>query len=157
MTFKLRGQQYVAVLAGYGGAMALALPNLHGPRPRMNGRLLVFKLGGKEKLPPMPTVSPLTITQEVLPEAAVTEGERLFADNCSGCHGAAAMSSNVVPDLRRSGVLADAASWKTVVIDGVLAERGMISFKDQLSADQVESIRAYVQKQARAQAKREKP
>lgn len=155
MTFTLGGEQYVAVLAGYGGAMALALPNLHEPRPRMNGRLLVFKLGGKAKLPPMPTVSPLTITTEQLPAAMVKQGAALFADRCSGCHGAGAMSSNVVPDLRRSSILADPDSWQSVVHDGVLAERGMIAFKGKLTRAQTETIRIYVQYQTRAQAKRE--
>lgn len=157
MTYKLGGQQYVAVLAGYGGAMALALPNFNGPRPRMNGRLLVFKLGGKQVLPPKPEVQPPSVTQEPLSPTAVLQGQKLFADNCSGCHAAAAMSSNVVPDLRRSGALPDAAAWKAVLIDGVLSDRGMISFKDKLNGSEIESIRSYVQMQARAEARRNKP
>ena len=49
----LRGEQYLAVMVGYGGAAAMftawALPN----QPRLPGRLLVFKLGGAATVAPL--------------------------------------------------------------------------------------------------------
>ncbi|MBY8825627.1 PQQ-dependent dehydrogenase, methanol/ethanol family [Sphingomonas colocasiae] len=156
MSYRIGDTQYVAVLAGYGGAMALALPDLFDPRPRMNGRLLVFKLGGKAKLPPRPDLLPFALTSEALPPAAVEKGAALYADRCSGCHSAAVLSANVTPDLRRSGVLPDRDGWRSVVLDGILAERGMVSFSASLSPDDAESIRLYVQAEARAAAGRAK-
>ncbi|MBU0669074.1 MAG: PQQ-dependent dehydrogenase, methanol/ethanol family, partial [Alphaproteobacteria bacterium] len=55
ITYTVAGEQYVAVLAGWGGAYALAadggLVNDQGP-VRNVSRLLVFKLGGTGELPP---------------------------------------------------------------------------------------------------------
>lgn len=154
MSYRIDGTQYVAVLAGYGGAMALALPNFYEPRPRMPGRLLAFKLNGKASLAELPPVSPPNITTEAWPADSVTRGGALYAEVCSGCHAAGAMSANVVPDLRRSAVLSDAETWRAVVIDGALLSVGMVSFGNRLSAEEAEQIRAYVQMQAR---KLEKP
>jgi quinohemoprotein ethanol dehydrogenase len=73
----------------------------------------------------------------------------MFARLCIRCHGRAAKSRNVVPDLRRVPVVADAAAWKAIVIDGVLEDAGMISWKRFISAEDAEKIRAYVAAQAR--------
>ena len=156
MSYKIGGTQYVAVMAGYGGAMALALPDLFDPRPRMNGRLLVFKLGGEAKLPPRPDILPFALTSEALPASAVQAGSARYADLCSGCHSSAVLSANVTPDLRRSGIAADKDAWRSVVLDGVLAERGMVSFRSSLSPEDAENIRLYVQHEARAAAARTK-
>jgi len=58
-------------------------------------------------------------------------------------------NNNVIPDLKRSPYTNNAAAWKTVVIDGGLAHLGMISWSHYISPDQAESIRHYVQSQAR--------
>ena len=50
----------------------------------------------------------------------------------------------MLPDLRRRATLADAESWKAVVIDGVLAERGMRSFARWMTPEDAEAVRAYV-------------
>jgi quinohemoprotein ethanol dehydrogenase len=47
-------------------------------------------------------------------------------------------------DLRKSGSIADGGLFKSVVIDGMLAENGMASFKPVLTPDEVEGIRAYL-------------
>jgi hypothetical protein len=38
--------------------------------------------------------------------------------------------------------------WWDVVINGALIDNGMVSFKDQISEDEAEAIRAYVTYQA---------
>lgn len=156
MSYRIGNSQYVAVMAGYGGAMALALPDVFDPRPRMNGRLLVFKLGGTGKLPPRPDILPFAVTTEALAATSVAKGAALYAEQCSSCHSSGVLSANVTPDLRRSGVLTSKDSWRSVVIDGVLKDRGMVSFRATLSVDAAESIRLYVQNEARTAAGREK-
>jgi quinohemoprotein ethanol dehydrogenase len=79
----------------------------------------------------------------------VREGGAMFARLCIRCHGRAARSRNVVPDLRRVPVVADAAAWKAIVIDGTLEDAGMVSWKRFISAEDAEKIRAYVAAQAR--------
>jgi mono/diheme cytochrome c family protein len=56
----------------------------------------------------------------------------------------------VLPDLRRSAALNDKELWHNILITGILKDAGMVSFKEYLTADQVEAIRAYVAQKARA-------
>jgi quinohemoprotein ethanol dehydrogenase len=54
------------------------------------------------------------------------------------------VGNGVLPDLRKSGVIADSATFKQVVIDGMLKERGMVSFASVLKPEEAEQIRAYI-------------
>ena len=69
---------------------------------------------------------------------------------CARCHGFDTVSANVIPDLRRSPMLSDQDAWRTVVIDGVLADRGMVSWSKYVTPDDAEAIRAYVSDKAGA-------
>jgi hypothetical protein len=55
-----------------------------------------------------------------------------------------AISSGVLPDLRWSAQSADAESWSNVVMDGMLTDNGMVSFKKYITPAEAEAIRAYV-------------
>ena len=150
VSFAVAGQQYIAVLAGYGGAVGLALPDFNGSHPQPPGRVLVFKLGGTAKLPiDNQTPQPANPPAQQWDAATVAHGATLYSLNCSRCHALGNYSSGVVPDLRRSGALSDANVWKQIIIDGVLQDQGMISFKDQLTSADVEAIRGYVAGNAR--------
>ncbi|MFC7048768.1 PQQ-dependent dehydrogenase, methanol/ethanol family [Emcibacter nanhaiensis] len=152
VTYTIDGEQYVAVLAGWGGVWPLAtgvLADVSGP-VRNISRLLVFKLNGTAELPPMPPLNempldppPLTASAEV-----VAEGAKLFGRFCGVCHGDAAVAGGITPDLRYSGLLFDEESWKMVVIDGALKDNGMVSFAPVISEEQAQSIRHYVIKRA---------
>ncbi len=50
-------------------------------------------------------------------------------------------------------MIADRDAFKQVVIDGILEDRGMVSFRKYLSADQAEAIRGYIASRAIADAK----
>lgn len=152
VTFSIRGEQYVAVLAGWGGSWALSpglLSGASGP-VRNISRLLVFKLGGSASLPPEPPLARLPLDPPPLTGTAeqIAEGARQFGRFCGVCHGDAAIGGTVVPDLRRSGAIADAQTWQAVVHDGALKSNGMVSFANMLSQDQIEAIRHYVIKRA---------
>jgi quinohemoprotein ethanol dehydrogenase len=58
----------------------------------------------------------------------------------------------VLPDLRRSGALADRAAWSAIVNDGALESQGMVGFKRWLKPEQIEDIRAYVALKAKIAA-----
>ena len=81
--------------------------------------------------------------------AQVEEGKKLYG-MCTNCHGSFPRAPNIIPDLRRSGTLTSAQTWKGIVIDGVLEDRGMVSFKEYrgLTDAQAEAIRAYVASEA---------
>ncbi len=152
ITYSIKGEQYVAVMAGWGGVWALApgvLSEVAGPIRNIS-RLLVFKLGGKAQLPPeQPIVRaaldppPVTGTAE-----QIAEGSQHYGRYCGVCHGDAAYGSTLVPDLRRSGLIRDGTAWASVVHDGALQDRGMVSFAKVLEPSQIETIRLYVIKRA---------
>ena len=112
VTYSIKGEQYVAVLAGWGGIWALApgiLSEVGGP-VRNVSRLLVFKFGASAQLPPEPPLARLPLDPPAAsgtPEQ-LAEGAQQYARFCGGCHGDAAYGSTVLPDLRRSTLIADA-------------------------------------------------
>ncbi|WP_126176137.1 PQQ-dependent dehydrogenase, methanol/ethanol family [Tsuneonella rigui] len=151
-TYELDGVQYVAVLVGKGGG-GVGMPELNRPRftPQF-GRLLVFKLGGKATLPaPNLAMQPANPPGDVFPTGAVARGEKLYSDKCSRCH-----EGWSVPDLRRSAALNDVAMWKSIVLEGVLAPNGMVSFSKMLTPQESEDVRAYVGSLARDLAREER-
>lgn len=149
ITYTVNGEQYVAVLAGWGGAYALTadghLVNSQGP-VRNVSRLLVFKLGGDAKLPPEKDLASLPLDPPPSRASAETIalGKGKYARYCSVCHAPGAVGSTVLPDLRRSGTLGNPKAWMAVVHDGILKDNGMVSFEGSLSKDEIEAIRAYV-------------
>jgi alcohol dehydrogenase (cytochrome c)/quinohemoprotein ethanol dehydrogenase len=151
MTYEVDGEQYVAVLTGWGGAWALSPgePALKGGKRRNIGRVLVYKLGGKAQLPPLPAEAqlPLAPPPETASEAQVAEGKGLYAKYCSVCHGDAVVSGGPLPDLRYSTVVPGEA-FKTVVLDGALKATGMVSFAAVLDQAKLESIRGYIVRRA---------
>jgi quinohemoprotein ethanol dehydrogenase len=147
VTYEVNGQQYVAVLAGWGGVFPLAAGEVSfaSGRVRNVSRMLVFKLGGKTSLPPMRTTEqpPLTVLPNPAPLATIRKGEQLFQSYCAGCHGDVAVSGGVLPDLRRSSALTD-ETWFEVVLQGDLQSQGMVSFSKELSRDDAVAIRSYI-------------
>lgn len=148
ITYELDGEQYLAVLAGWGGGYALVSPfvdaasgDMYTPR-----RMLVFKLGATGHLPPVqPIERPRpALTDEVWPAESVARGKKLFYQNCVVCHGDSAVSGQVLPDLRYSAALSSDEMWQQIVIGGVRSSRGMVSFKRWLSDEDARTIRAYV-------------
>ncbi|NIJ38408.1 quinohemoprotein ethanol dehydrogenase [Sphingopyxis panaciterrae] len=145
VSYSIDGEQYVAVLVGKGGG-AMGIPDTKRPRlPQPNGRIMVFKLGGNAAWPKQDlTPAPANPPKERFAADTVTAGAMVYGENCAACHEGLA-----APDLRRSGALADAAVWKSIVIDGALKDNGMVSFARWVTPEQAESIRAYVGEQAR--------
>jgi PQQ-dependent dehydrogenase (methanol/ethanol family) len=147
VSYTVTGEQYIAVVVGWGGVFPLASgePALKAGRIQNVSRVLAFKLGGKASLPPLPQFSqPLLKPPPPTASAAtVQKGEVLFQGYCSPCHGDVAVSGGVLPDLRYSGTLGNAA-WTNVVLGGSLKPYGMVSFSKELSKEDVEAVRAYV-------------
>ena len=121
---------------------AESLPNV--------SRVLTFKLGATGSLPevdwkPVVTFNP---PEQTASDETIQKGFGLYQSICMGCHGLNAVSGLLITDLRGSGFLHDAASWDSVVRDGVLREKGMASFAQQVSEEESQAIRAYVIQQA---------
>ena len=137
-SFELDGEQYIAVAAGYGLAR-YGMSN--------QSRLLVYKLGGTATLPPAPP-PPRPPVLNPPPSTAsadtIEAGHKKFASHCAMCHDTLYANRGVFPDLRYSPMINTPEAFVAVVIDGALQANGMASFKERLTADEVESVRAYL-------------
>jgi PQQ-dependent dehydrogenase (methanol/ethanol family) len=152
ITYRVKGEQYVAVMAGYGGSMGMAsgTPFMKSRMP--NGLIIAFKLKGSAKLPPhtpVPLARPTPSTETFTP-AQIATGQKYYFQFCQICHG-----GPVNPDLRRSALLTDKDAWQQVVIGGALAQNGMASFKAYLKPEEAEGLRAYLNQRAKELLKEE--
>jgi quinohemoprotein ethanol dehydrogenase len=152
MTFAVAGKQYLTVLAGWGGVFPLVAGELAFKSGHQvnRSRVLTFALDGATQLPP---ATPASVTFPAPPARPVSaalaaEGAEEYARRCGMCHGDAAVSGGLVPDLRYSAALGSDSLWKAVIDAGVLEGEGMISFKAVLNAHQQASVRAFLIKRA---------
>jgi PQQ-dependent dehydrogenase (methanol/ethanol family) len=154
VTYRVDGEQYVAVAAGWGASFALSGGDAAlDAKVRGGGRLLSFKLGGNAEVPagrsplgPVPAPS-----YEV--EASDAELERalgLYSEHCSVCHGPMVVGGGSgVPDLRYASA-GTHAIFADIVRGGALEAAAMPRFDDILDEDEVRIIQAFILQQARA-------
>ncbi len=148
MTYAIDGEQYVAIVVGWGGVWDVA-PGILAAKsglPRNISRLLVFKLGADGALPEVPPMAerlldppPFTGT----PEQAAA-GARTYARFCANCHGDAAVAGALNPDLRHSGTLNSPQVLASIVLEGALSHNGMVSFASDIDAAELEAVRQYI-------------
>jgi quinohemoprotein ethanol dehydrogenase len=146
ITYMVDGVQYIAVNAGWGGGLAHVERSNYSKLFIGKPRLLVFKLGGTAKLPPMPKES--VEVPELAPPPKLTasadvvaKGEQLYGQNCALCHGVAARGG--VKDLRHMSPQTH-ADFLAIVLGGKRAANGMASFSDVLSKEQAEALHQYL-------------
>jgi quinohemoprotein ethanol dehydrogenase len=148
ISYAVGGQQYVAVLAGWGGVWDVSAGVLanKGGAARNISRLLVFRLGATGQLPPSPPLAKAVLDPPPPfgTPAQVAHGGAVYGRYCNVCHGDAAVGGDLNPDLRHSGVIASAEALRMVVLGGQLHTMGMVSFKSALNATDVEAVRAYI-------------
>ncbi len=159
VTYQVDGVQYLSVLAGWGGPDGLGNDPSWGKVKPGYGRLLTFVVGGNASFkppvfghtnpPPVPA-----ITVSTAPDV-IHRGERLFADNCAGCHGIKAVAGPM-PDLRYASSQT-LEHLQDIVLGGQRAMLGMPSFQKILTADQVKAIQAYIVFRARESAAAKTP
>ena len=148
VTYKIDGQQYVAVLAGWGGAVGLVLAQQQA-KFGQQGTLMVFKLGGDAELAPVaiPRAKTFALQPRIANESEEALGAALYNQHCMRCHGIGAVSQGLVPDLRYMSQ-ATHDIFGAIVYDGVLEGAGMIGFSDVMSEDEVSAVHAYLIKTA---------
>jgi PQQ-dependent dehydrogenase (methanol/ethanol family) len=149
MSYMVKGEQYIAVLAGFGGSNALHVPYFKSVRIGTNGRVLVFKLNGKATLPDnTKPVLDAQVPSDTFTDAQVAHGASLYG-NCVLCHGFGMNTNNMIPDLRRSPIPSNRAAWEDVVLRGSREDKGMPKWSETLSAEDSEALRAYVASRAK--------
>jgi mono/diheme cytochrome c family protein len=144
ITYEIDGTQYVAVMAGWGGAYGLRVPG-----PGTTGQLLVFSLSGSMPLdgpeasgafapraPPVPIPS-------YAPLNTIAAGAGDYRVWCAACHGPEGIGGGVIPDLRYSSPEVY-SSFDSIVLEGARSGRGMPSFSEWLNPEGTARIRAYL-------------
>jgi quinohemoprotein ethanol dehydrogenase len=145
MTYSINGEQFVAIQAGYGGA-AITVgpipPSSAALKYQNTNRIIAFKLGGGAVPTPAPRVEEPLAKPPVqsASQAQIDAGEIKFVEECSRCH---VLGPSSTPDLRRLNEGLH-ASFKDIVLKGVLAPAGMERFDDILSEKDVDNIHAYL-------------
>jgi len=152
ITYVVDGVQYIAVNAGWGGGLAHVERAAYSQLFLSKPRLLVFKLGGSARLPPLPASSMVVPELSPPPKLAasaevVARGEQLYGTNCALCHGVAARGG--VKDLRHMSADTHGA-FLDIVLGGARAANGMASFADVLKRDEAEAIHHYLIARANA-------
>jgi len=158
ISYELDGDQYIAVASGWGGTFALLYGGLLPQESTAGvGRLMVFKLGGKSKLPAqLDSVSRKPTPPNSSADAAtIAKGNKIYDNNCGVCHGDHAISSGLVPDLRWTPYLGSDEAMEMVVLKGMLSARGMPSFNNVINKQDLHALRAYIISNAQNSLKEE--
>jgi len=153
VTYSIKGRQYVALLVGWGSAMAVGggqeASDLGWGYGKQMRRLMVFSLKGDKD---MPQQTPPTMTIPV--KAPFFEVEEDFAatgadiyGQCAWCHGDSAISGGIAPDLRASPIVVSDKAFSEVVRDGAKRGNGMPSYS-RFSGIHLKSLQHYIRQQA---------
>lgn len=158
IAYRAGAHQYVTILTGLGMAYPLNGAALSGPGierygvdPRTQARrVLTFVLGGQATLPPRrePPAPPADPDFSSNP-AQELAGAIAYSAHCLNCHGVMVVGMGNGPDLRRSAMPLDAATFDGVVRGGALAPRGMPPFPE-FTDEKLGNIRQYIRAQAHA-------
>ncbi|MGF1508058.1 MAG: PQQ-dependent dehydrogenase, methanol/ethanol family [Myxococcota bacterium] len=150
ITYEVDGEQYLTVSVGWGTVFGLIVPG----EQRAVSRVLTFRVGGRERLEPRTVTADNYVwpAQEEMPAfegtpAQVAHGKELYLTRCVWCHGDAAMSAGVLPDLRKLDKKQHEL-FTEVVLEGIYSAKGMPSFKELFTEKDVEAIRQYIIKRA---------
>lgn len=145
VSYAIDGEQYITVVAGWGGAFALAAGgSAEALKQKSIGRILTYKLGGKLELPamkpdaPIPAPPALTASTE-----QIAHGKVMYHQYCGVCHGPGVKSGGVIADLRHM-YPAKHQVFKEIVLDGILKDIGMVSFADVLTEDDAAAVQGYI-------------
>ena len=144
MSYAIDGEQYVAVMAGWGGGGWFAPHDTSAVVRYGNaGRIIAFKLGGTAVPIPEPISAAAPIpeppAQFGTPEQ-IRQGQQLFG-RCALCH--ANSDIGLTPDLRRMSPETHAA-FNAIVLNGARRFRGMPQWDDVLNEEQSNAIHAYL-------------
>jgi quinohemoprotein ethanol dehydrogenase len=148
ISYSLDGEQYIALLAGWGGALfVLAEPEVAASSYSNAGRLLVLKLdgGAVAEAPPLGEPKRRAMGEQLVKlDEEELKGQGLYNAHCGACHGWFGRNG-LLPNLRRSDPATIDALGK-IVLGGLLQARGMPSFADTLTEQDIGLLQAYLRK-----------
>ena len=146
-TYSIDGEQYVAVMAGHGGApVPYYPPDAVLWEYKNYGRILAFKLNGGEVPLPEKTIKAETPSPPDIQvnQALAETGEPLYWEYCAACHGGLGdYHYSQHPDLGSMNK-GTHELFSKIVLEGIYSNNGMASFSNSLSEEEVEAIHQYL-------------
>ena len=148
ITYSVDGDQYVAIEVGWGGAFGLAAGELARDSHVASNlpRVLVYKLGGSAALPPLPAAAPAVLD----PPPDTAKRPRRGGGQGPVSHLLLQLSRRQRDGFGRAAGLAilrlikSAKAFDMTVRQGTRIDQGMVAFRDEVSPQDLEKIRAYV-------------
>ena len=150
ITYEVDGEQYLAILAGDGGAGNSVGDNFGADKEIAavlygnNGRLLSFKINGKSKLPVLERKNTSIPEQPFLNASTedILMGEKLYSNYCGACHGAGVRGKSIV-DLRYL-TKEKHEMFNEIVLEGLLEQNGMANFSSLINKKETDQIHSYI-------------
>lgn len=138
MTYRIGGDQFVAVMAGVNGHQETNADFLHGNK----GRIVSFKLGGGD-VPRRPLIERnetrvVVMNRKDADPSVIKLGRDLYYANCSGCH-----DGGRAPALVPLKVSV-AQQFENILLKGSRQLNGMPSFNGVISNEQSDAILTYL-------------
>jgi quinohemoprotein ethanol dehydrogenase len=143
ISYAVDGEQYIAVAAGWAGAIPILGGGGSTAIHNAPMRILAFKLGGTATLPAPKGKGGITLPEVTADEDTLAEGAQLYDSICRTCHGFNVVSGGMIPDLRFMSAETH-TQFGEIVLGGTRAQQGMASFADVLNKDQTDAIYAYI-------------
>lgn len=140
ITYQVDGKQYVTVVAGWGGAFALAGGQSATQGNSDNrGRVVTYALPADAAVPTAKQIADLLDREGELPL-----GERLYHRNCAECHGSSGISGEkAIPDLRNTALPYEA--FDAVVRQGLKVANGMPNLGRWVTANDTALIKKWLE------------
>jgi quinohemoprotein ethanol dehydrogenase len=148
ITYEVDGQQYIAVMAGFGGA-TLAHPDEHDAIINYSneGRIIAFKINGTSVPLPRRRIKNDSVFKPPtanFDKRMIAEGEKIYQSLCSGCHADFGNHHfNDLPDLSMMSAPIH-QSFTDILLKGKLSYYGMANFSDVLKPADVESLHQFL-------------
>ena len=147
VTYQLDGKQYVAVMAGWGGAFALSVA-MRRPRRvcaarRTSAGCSCTASAGRCRCRNSARTKPRSRRCRRSSTRRSSSAAATYARWCAGCHGVGAVGGGVLPDLRKAEP-AIYGALEMIVLQGARSPLGMPRFDAFLSKDDVAAVRAYL-------------
>jgi len=136
ITYVLDGTQYVSVMAGWGGAFALAGGTAARGVAKGPGRVITWAL-------PAAAPTEAEFQEYIARPGALRDGERLYHQWCARCHGAGGVSASNLPDLRESAEHLGPDAFVQIARHG-LPGTGMPSMGESVTPKDVDLILRYL-------------
>jgi PQQ-dependent dehydrogenase (methanol/ethanol family) len=140
MTYEIDGVQYVSIMAGWGGAFGIGAGTAARGAVAGPGKLITYALA---------TEAPdaAAIQAHLQRPGKEAEGERLYHQWCTRCHGAGAVSASMIPDLRKSVMRLGGDNLELIARQGIPGT-AMPKMGDSIDDQEAALIRGYLEARA---------